>query len=168
MRKLVLALLLFGVAAPSGAITLSQVRDTADARIEVIWPTVHDIMTACLLSSDGCYTTWSTDLPLCNTVTADSEVCQMAQVDPGLPDVCGLATGTQTFASTNTWNGATVVNDGTLALTGAEGNPTNTTSVAVNAPGSNVASRSSTSPGIGRNRAKRICPNPTASRRSRS
>lgn len=80
------------------AITLAQVQSQADTRLTAIWPNIQTAMATCLASSDGCYTTWST-ASLCNTVTADSTMCQMAQTDPGLSDQCGVATGKQTFAS---------------------------------------------------------------------
>jgi len=80
------------------AITLGQVQTQADNRIAVILPAVQNAMATCLASKDGCYTTWSAPTP-CNTVTADSTMCTMAQTDPGMPDPCGVATGLQTFAS---------------------------------------------------------------------
>ena len=56
-------------------------------------------------------------------------------VDGTATTIVKEGTGTQTFASTNNWEGGTTVNGGTLTLTGVEGNPTNTTSVMANAPG---------------------------------
>lgn len=91
-------------AIPAPAITALQVTNAVQARFAIIWPQIQPLMQACLEAQEDCYTTWSiggtglaTDL--CNTVTADSAVCEMAQTDPGTPDGCGIATGSHTFAN---------------------------------------------------------------------
>jgi hypothetical protein len=106
MRKATLALIALVLVLPTAgsAITVLQVRAQVDARLDAIWPGIHDLMTTCLVGQEDCYTTWSIGGTgvvgdLCNTVTADSEVCTMAQTDPGVPDDCGVPIGSHTFAS---------------------------------------------------------------------
>jgi len=104
MKKLLFALALALVPLPGSAITILQVRTQVQDRIAVIWPTIQTLLTTCLAQQEDCYTTWSIGgagsvADLCNTVTADSVVCTMAQTDPGVSDQCGIATGSHTFAS---------------------------------------------------------------------
>ena len=106
MKRLtaVLILVLLALPIPGSAITIVQVRTQVEARLAIIWPAIQTLMTTCLANQEDCYTTWSIggtgwSGDLCNTVTADSSVCTMAQIDPGPPNSCGVASGTHTFAS---------------------------------------------------------------------
>jgi hypothetical protein len=82
----------------AGADTLAASRAEADARLEQIWPTVQDRVLACVTENPRlCHTAWSAS-SLCNTLNGDPGLCSMAQDDPGRLDVCGLPSGTGTFA----------------------------------------------------------------------
>jgi hypothetical protein len=106
MRKTLLFLISLAVLFPvsAKAITALQVQNAVQARFAVLWPILEPFMNACLENQEDCYTTWSIGgtgavADLCNTVTADSAVCTMAQVDEGVPDSCGIAAGSHSFAS---------------------------------------------------------------------
>lgn len=105
MKKTLLFLMvLWTPAVSSRAITIGQVQTAVNNRFAVIWPVIEPLMNSCLANQEDCYTTWSiggtgalTDL--CNTVTANPSVCTMTQTDLGVPDTCGVATGTHSFTS---------------------------------------------------------------------
>lgn len=106
MKKTLLFLTVLALLLPVGswAITIAQVQTAVQNRFSTLWPILEPFMNACLASQEDCYTTWSIGgtgavADLCNTVTANPSTCTMAQTDLGVPNSCGIATGSHSFSS---------------------------------------------------------------------